>query len=59
MTDLFIKCGLFALLLAVTGVYTLIANAVTQRTQEIGVWRALGATDGRVIRTFMGQVHGC
>lgn len=55
VTDLFIKCGLFALLLAVTGVYTLIANAVTQRTQEIGVWRALGATDGRVIRTFMGQ----
>lgn len=55
VTDLFIKCGLFALLLAVTGVYCLIANAVTQRTQEIGVWRALGATDGRVIRTFMAQ----
>ena len=55
VTDLFVKCGLFALLLAVTGVYCLIANSVTQRMQEIGVWRALGATDGRVVRTFMWQ----
>jgi predicted permease len=55
MTDLFVRCGIFALLLAMTGIYGLSSNAIVQRTQEIGVRRALGATDQGIVRFFLGQ----
>ncbi|MHB1059239.1 MAG: ABC transporter permease [Rhodanobacter sp.] len=55
MTDLFVRCGLFAILLAMTGIYGLTSNAIVQRTQEIGVRRALGATDQGIIRFFLRQ----
>jgi putative ABC transport system permease protein len=47
--------GVVALLIAATGLYALVANAVTERTREIGVRIALGATPGRVLALVVGN----
>lgn len=55
LTSVFLICGLAAVVLASSGIYGVIANTINQRTQEIGVKRALGATDGLVKKEFMGK----
>lgn len=48
--NLFSLLGPFALLLAVIGIYAVVAHAVVQRTAEIGLRLAIGASPDRVIR---------
>lgn len=55
MTDLFVRSGIFAVLIALTGVYGLTSNTIVQKTQEIGLRRALGADDIDIILHFIKQ----
>ena len=50
--------GVFGLVLAAIGLHAITAYSVAQRTSEIGVRLALGATSGRVLRMVLRQVVG-
>jgi ABC-type antimicrobial peptide transport system permease subunit len=53
ITRLFAGCGAFAVLLAITGIYGMSSNAVVLRTREIGLRRALGASNRSVLGLFL------
>jgi putative ABC transport system permease protein len=54
-TALIVGFGTLALLLAVVGVYGLMAFAMTERTHEMGVRIALGAEHWHVLKLVLGQ----
>lgn len=51
--DLFIIFGGFALVLAAAGIYGVMSRSIYQRTHEIGVRRALGADEERIIKMVL------
>lgn len=55
VSRLFAICFAFALLLAVSGTYGLMARSIGMRTREIGVRRALGASDRSIQQLLLGQ----
>ena len=52
---LFTAAGLLALLVAAVGVYSSIAYTISQRTQEMGIRVALGASANSIMRLVVGE----
>jgi ABC-type antimicrobial peptide transport system permease subunit len=55
VSKVFLLCGIIATFLAASGIYAVASNSISQRTQEIGVRRALGASDAGIMRLFIIQ----
>ncbi|GLX80210.1 hypothetical protein tinsulaeT_35500 [Thalassotalea insulae] len=55
VTKIFMFCGIVAVILAASGIYAMSANSIIQRTQEIGIRRAIGIPDRKIIHMFLKQ----
>jgi ABC-type antimicrobial peptide transport system permease subunit len=55
MVPVFLVIALITALLAASGLFGLITRSVAQRTQEVGIRRALGATAWRATSMFLRQ----
>lgn len=53
ISNVFLMFGLAALVLAASGIYGVMSNTISQRIQEIGVKRALGASEGLIMKEFL------
>jgi putative ABC transport system permease protein len=54
-TTLFLTFAVIALVLASIGLYAVIAHSVSQRTQEIGLRMAVGASAGDILKSVFKQ----
>ncbi|MCH2055899.1 MAG: ABC transporter permease [Thalassotalea sp.] len=55
VSKIFLFCGIIAVTLAASGIYAMSANNIIQRTQEIGIRRAMGAPDKKIMQMFLKQ----
>ena len=55
ITNVFLAFGLAAAVLAGSGIYGVLSNAILRKTQEIGVKRAFGAQDKAIYKEFFGH----
>ncbi|MCG8415664.1 MAG: FtsX-like permease family protein, partial [Pseudomonadales bacterium] len=53
LRNIFATISLAALIMAITGIYGVVSRSILQRVREIGVRRAMGSSNWKVIRLFL------